>query len=110
AVRPSAGVSRLCRLSCAAGAGVSRIWLPRAIRSDNGAPFASLGAGGLSRLGVWWVKLGITPERIEPGKPEPNGRHERMHKTLKAETATPPAANLAQQQARFERFRQEFKL
>jgi transposase InsO family protein len=82
--------------------------LPRAIRSDNGAPFASLGAGGLSRLGVWWVKLGITPERIEPGKPEQNGRHERMHKTLKAETATPPAANLAQQQARFERFRQEF--
>src|ERR1700682_4328364 len=82
--------------------------LPRTIRSDNGAPFASLGAGGLSRLGVWWVKLGITPERIEPGKPEQNGRHERMHKTLKAETATPPAANLAQQQARFERFRQEF--
>src|SRR3984893_18065186 len=82
--------------------------LPRAIRSDNGAPFASLGAGGLSRLGVWWVKLGITPERIEPGKPEQNGRHERMDRPLKPEPATPPAANLAQQQARFERFRQEF--
>jgi hypothetical protein len=63
---------------------------------------------GVSRLGVWWGKLGITPKRIEPGKPEQNGRHERMHKTLKAETATPPAANLAPQQARFERFRQEF--
>lgn len=82
--------------------------LPRMMRSDNGAPFASLGAGGLSRLGVWWVKLGITPERIEPGKPEQNGRHERMHKTLKAETASPPAANLAQQQQRFDRFRHEF--
>jgi putative transposase len=82
--------------------------LPRAMRSDNGAPFASLGAGGLSRLGVWWVKLGITPERIEPGRPEQNGRHERMHQTLKAETASPPAANLAQQQQRLDRFRREF--
>jgi putative transposase len=82
--------------------------LPRVIRSDNGAPFASVGAAGLSRLSVWWVKLGITPERIAPGKPEQNGRHERMHKTLKAETASPPAANLAQQQQRFDRFRHEF--
>ena len=82
--------------------------LPRVIRSDNGAPFASLGAGGLSRLAVWWVKLGITPERIEPGQPQQNGRHERMHATLKAETANPPAANRAAQQRRFDRFRQEF--
>jgi transposase InsO family protein len=82
--------------------------LPRMIRSDNGAPFASLGAGGLSRLSAWWVKLGITPERIAPGRPEQNGRHERMHKTLKAETAAPPAANLGEQQRRFDRFRQEF--
>ena len=82
--------------------------LPRVIRSDNGPPFAATGVGGLTRLGVWWVKLGITPERIAPGKPEQNGRHERMHKTLKAETATPPAANLAQQQQRFDRFRHEF--
>jgi transposase InsO family protein len=82
--------------------------LPRVIRSDNGAPFASVGAGGLSRLGVWWVKLGIFPERIAPGKPEQNGRHERMHKTLKAETASPPAADLAAQQVRFDRFRAEF--
>ena len=83
-------------------------WLPRAIRSDNGAPFASLGAGGLSRLSVWWVKLGITPERIAPGKPQQNGRHERMHKTLKAETASPPAADLQAQQRRFDCFRHEF--
>jgi len=82
--------------------------LPRVIRSDNGAPFASLGAGGLSRLSVWWVKLGITPERITPGKPQQNGRHERMHKTLKAETANPPATSLAAQQRRFDRFRAEF--
>ena len=82
--------------------------LPRAIRSDNGAPFASLGVGGLSRLGVWWVKLGITPERIEPGQPQQNGRHERMHRTLKAECASPPASDGAAQQRRFTRFREEF--
>src|SRR5207302_4664291 len=82
--------------------------LPRVIRSDNGPPFASLSAGGLSRLSVWWVKLGIIPERIQPGKPEQNGRHERMHATLKAETARPPAASLAAQQLRFDRFRAEF--
>jgi Integrase core domain len=76
-------------------------------RSDNGPPFAATGVGGLTRLGVWCVKLGITPERIAC-KPEQNGRHERMHKTVKAETATPPAANLAQQQQRFDCFRHEF--
>jgi putative transposase len=82
--------------------------LPRVIRSDNGAPFASVGAGGLSRLSAWWVKLGITPERIEPGKPAQNGRHERMHRTLKAECASPPAANRDAQQRRFDEFRREF--
>ncbi len=82
--------------------------LPRAIRSDNGAPFASLGVGGLSRLAVWWVKLGILPERIEPGQPQQNGRHERMHRTLKAECANPPARSVAAQQQRFTRFREEF--
>ena len=82
--------------------------LPRVIRSDNGAPFASIGAGGLSRLSIGWVKLGIRPERIEPGKPQQNGSHERMHQTLKAECATPPAANLAAQQCRFDRFRTLF--
>jgi putative transposase len=82
--------------------------LPRFILSDNGPPFASLAAAGLSRLSIWWIKLGITPVRIEPGKPQQNGRHERMHRTLKAETARPPAASLKAQQRRFDRFRAEF--
>lgn len=82
--------------------------LPRAIRSDNGPPFASVGAGGLSRLSVWWVKLGIVPERIAPGHPEQNGRHERFHRTLKAETMQPPAATWHEQQQRFTRFVREF--
>jgi hypothetical protein len=82
--------------------------LPERIRSDNGAPFSSIGLGGLSALSVWWIKLGITPERIPPGKPCQNGRHERMHRTLKQETATPPAQNLRAQQRRFDAFRQEF--
>ena len=67
--------------------------LPLAIRTDNGAPFASRAVAGLSRLAVWWMKLGIVPERIERGHPEQNGRHERMHRTLKEETASPPAAS-----------------
>ena len=78
--------------------------LPRAILSDNGAPFASTGLGGLSRLSVWWMKLGITCVRIMPGHPEQNGRHERMHRTLKAETTRPAAYNELQQQERFDRF------
>jgi transposase InsO family protein len=82
--------------------------LPRVIRSDNGAPFASVGAGGLSRLAVGWIKLGIRPERIALGKPQQNGSHERMHQTLKAECANPPAANPAAQQCRFNSFRTEF--
>jgi len=82
--------------------------LPEAIRSDNGAPFAGTGAGGLSRLSVGWVKAGIAPERIDRGRPQQNGRHERMHKTLKAETARPPAASKEQQQVRFDRFREDF--
>jgi transposase InsO family protein len=82
--------------------------LPNAIRSDNGPPFASTGAGGLSRLSVWWVRLGIRPERIEPGKPEQNGRHERMHLTLKQETARPPRHSVRAQQFSFDRFRHVF--
>jgi hypothetical protein len=82
--------------------------MPRAIRSDNGPPFASTGAAGLSRLSLDWVKAGIALERIEPGKPQQNGRHERMHRTLKAETSRPPAATLAEQQARFDAFRDDF--
>jgi putative transposase len=77
--------------------------LPVAIRTDNGPPFATRASGGLSRLSVWWVKLGIRLERIEPGKPQQNGRHERMHRTLKAETVKPPAANLLHQQRRLRR-------
>jgi len=82
--------------------------LPAAIRSDNGVPFASRAAGGLSELSLWWVQLGIRPERIEPGKPQQNGRHERMHLTLKLETASPPAMSFLMQQRRFTRFRQTF--
>ena len=82
--------------------------LPDAVRTDNGPPFASTALGGLSRLSVWWVKLGIIPERIEPGRPEQNGRHERMHRTLKAETADPPKASLRAQQRAFDRFREEY--
>jgi putative transposase len=82
--------------------------LPDGIRSDNGSPFASPGLGGLSELSVWWIKLGIRPERIRPGKPQQNGRHERMHRTLKDATARPPAANLRLQQSQFDRFRQEY--
>lgn len=86
----------------------ARFGLPEVIRSDNGGPFGSRGAGGLSRLSAWWICLGIKPEFIAPGHPEQNGIHERMHRTLKAETAQPPAANAEAQQKRFERWRQQF--
>ena len=78
--------------------------LPSRIRSDNGSPFASRALSGLSRLAVWWLKLGILPERIEPGHPEQNGRHERMHRTLKQETARPPKLNRSLQQMAFDTF------
>lgn len=82
--------------------------LPLRIRSDNGTPFASTAIGGLSQLSVWWIRLGILPERIEPGHPEQNGRHERMHRTLKLETASPPMNKMEAQQQAFESFRQDF--
>ena len=82
--------------------------LPEAIRTDNGAPFASRALAGLSRLAVWWMKLGIVPERIEAGHPEQNGRHERMHRTLKQETAMPAAANRRAQQRAMDKFRAEY--
>lgn len=82
--------------------------LPHAIRTDNGVPFASTCGIGLSRLAVGWIDLGITPERIAPGKPQQNGRHERMHRTLKAETLNPPAATLRKQQQRFDHFQEEY--
>lgn len=82
--------------------------LPAAIRSDNGSPFATHGIAGLSYLSVRWVRLGIRVERIEPGKPQQNGRHERMHLTLKQETTQPPQKNLRRQQETFLRFQKEF--
>ena len=82
--------------------------LPQAMRTDNGAPFASRAIAGLSRLAVWWMKLGIVPERIAAGHPEQNGRHERMHRTMKQETASPPKANPHAQQQAFHRFRREY--
>ena len=83
--------------------------LPAAIRSDNGLPFASPnGLYNLSRLSVWWLRLGVGLERIRPGNPQENGRHERMHRTLKQETTRPPGMNSLQQQARFDAFVSEF--
>jgi transposase InsO family protein len=83
--------------------------LPQAIRSDNGVPFASPNAlFNLSKLSVWWLRLGIAIERIKPGHPQQNGRHERMHLTLKKEATRPPGMNILQQQARFDAFRAEF--
>lgn len=82
--------------------------LPERIRTDNGAPFGSNGESGLTQLSVWWIKLGIHPERIQPGQPQQNGRHERMHRTLKQETARPAARNRRAQQERFEQFREEY--
>jgi len=82
--------------------------LPDAILTDNGLPFASTAVGRLSRLSVWWIKLGIRLHRIVPGKPQQNGRHERMHRTLKQETADSPAATLTLQQPLLDRFRAEY--
>jgi putative transposase len=82
--------------------------LPRAIRSDNGTPFASTGLAALTRLSVWWLKLGITCERIRPATPCENGRHERMHLTLKQHTAMPPYETLRRQQKAFDDFRHEY--
>jgi putative transposase len=105
-----------CRIVPPTGAGV-RPWfervfreygLPRALRTDNGSPFATLGAGQLSQLAVWLLKLGIQLDRIAPGHPEQNGRHERFHLTLQEETSTPPAATARAQQGRFDRLRREF--
>ena len=82
--------------------------LPERIRSDNGQPFASCALGRLSQLSVWWLRLGIRPELIEPASPHQNGRHERMHRDLKAETTRPAAPSLGAQQRRFDAFRRTF--
>jgi putative transposase len=79
--------------------------LPRAIRTDNGVPFATTGIHGLSQLNVWWLRLGIQHQRIRPASPQQNGAHERMHRTLKAATARPPRGHLTAQQRAFNRFR-----
>ncbi len=82
--------------------------LPHAIRSDNGVPFASPhGLFQLSKLSVWWLRLGLGIERIRPGHPQQNGRHERMHLTLKKEATRPAGANILQQQAKFDTFLEE---
>lgn len=112
----SDGYSRyLLRCQAVARTGVEQVWpileaalrewgLPRVLRSDNGPPFASTGAGGLSRLSVRAIKAGVLPERIDPGKPQQNGRLERLHLTLKQDTAHPPARSLRQQLDRFRAF------
>jgi putative transposase len=82
--------------------------LPKRIRTDNGVPFATTTLARLSKLSAWWVRLGVMPEFIEPGKPQQNGRHERMHLTLKNETTRPPAGSLAAQQRKFNVFVDEF--
>jgi len=82
--------------------------LPEAIRTDNGPPFASLALGGISQLAKWWIQLGIKPERIQPGKPSQNGRHERMHRSLKEATTWPPGQTMAAQQRCFNAFVQEY--
>lgn len=82
--------------------------LPDKIRSDNGSPFSSIAFGGISKLSKWWIQLGIRPQRIKPGHPQQNGRHERMHKTLKQETTKPPAYNERLQQEKFNHFKTEY--
>ena len=82
--------------------------LPQRIRSDNGVPFATNSLARLSALSAWWIRLGVMPELIEPGKPQQNGRHERMHRTLKAEATRPPAHSMRGQQRKFDHFRHEF--
>ena len=82
--------------------------LPDKIRSDNGSPFSSIAFGGISKLSKWWIQLGIRPQRIKPGHPQQNGRHERMHKTLKQETTKPPAFNERLQQDKFDHFKTEY--
>lgn len=82
--------------------------LPTRIRTDNGVPFATTTLARLSALSAWWVRLGVMPELIEPGKPQQNGRHERMHRTLKDETTRPAAGSLSAQQRKFNHFRDEF--
>jgi len=84
------------------------VGLPEAIRTDNGAPFASTGIHGLCEMNVWWMQLGIVHQRIPPSSPQENGSHERMHRELKRETTRPPGRNLPGQQRRFDRFQRRY--
>ena len=107
------GCQALLTTSCADAKPVFRrlfqeFGLPQRMRSDNGVPFATVSLARLSTLSAWFIRLGIIPELIEPGKPQQNGRHERMHRTLKAEATRPPATNSRSQQHTFNRFRDEF--
>ena len=104
------GMDRICgtAVRTAFSALFTEYGMPAAILSDNGTPFSSRAIHGLSRLSVWWLRLGIQHQRITPGHPEQNGAHERMHLTLKKETTRPAGANLLQQQERFDRFRKVF--
>jgi hypothetical protein len=86
----------------------ARHGLPKVMRVDNGGPFGSRGAGGLSRLSVWWMRLGIKVEFIAPGHPEQNGSHERMNRTRKEQTTCPPARSVRKQQVRFDQWRRHF--
>jgi transposase InsO family protein len=98
----------LSRVRAICEAAMREYGLPARIRTDNGAPFAGTGMLGLSKLSLGWMKMGIVHERIQPGRPQQNARHERMHRTLKADTANPPAATLRLQQKRFDQFRHVF--
>jgi hypothetical protein len=89
-------------------AAFQELGLPQVIRSDNGSPFASRGPGGLSAMAVWFIRLGIRPERIAPGCPTQNGAHERMHRTLKAEATKPASETMSAQQRRFARFIRDY--
>jgi transposase InsO family protein len=89
-------------------AAFSEYGLPVVIRTDNGSPFASAGLTGLSKLSAWWIRLGIIPERIQPGKPQQNGSHERMHRTLKEEVTVHPRTDLNSQQKAFDHFVHEY--
>jgi Integrase core domain len=98
----------LAQVSAVCDAAMREFGMPERIRTDNGAPFAGVGLLGLSKLSLGWMKLGIVHERIQPGRPQQNGRHERMHRTLKEDTAKPPAHTVTAQQKKFDRFRLVF--
>ena len=102
------GVMDLSQVRAICEAAMREYGVPARIRTDNGAPFAGTGLLGLSKLSLGWMKLGIVHERIQAGRPQQNGRHERMHRTLKEDTTKPPAASLRAQQSRFDSFRYLF--